>query len=190
MRYPLLNRFLVWSGAGLLASPVLLLGTFFEGAGVYPGLHQWGYSQYTDWWPIMTAWWFIGAFLLFLIAFIGAIVYTGGNKEDRMKSEKPFGDVRPPTKHSPTHDTLPTVTNCVAVNCGGDGLNAKGGVHVRGFTAIGNGGDGVRIGRGVNAEISDVTARDNKGAGLNIEGDPNDKPELALRQPSKGDDRP
>lgn len=177
MRYPLLHRFLAWSGAGLLASPFVLLTTFFAGAAVYPGLHQWGYRQYTYWWPTMTAWWFILAFFLFLIAFLGAIIYTGGNKESRMKNEKNQKDDQPASTNLPTHDNLPMLTDCAAVNCGGDGLNAKSGIYVHGFTAIGNGGDGVRIGRGAAAEISDVTARDNKGAGLNIEGDSYDKPE-------------
>ena len=80
MRFPTIHTFLKWAGPSLIAfigGSITLVAVLSQS---YPDLRVWAEQLFYAWRPIVSAGWFIASGSFVILAYIAALIYTGGRK--------------------------------------------------------------------------------------------------------------
>lgn len=79
MRYPKLFRFLAWAGPVTIAAVwAIPLGIAQIGL-TYPGVATWAERVFEDWWPLVTAPFFMVAMLLLGVIYITSLIFSASS---------------------------------------------------------------------------------------------------------------
>ena len=81
MRYPTTHSFLKWAGPTafvFLAGCLALVAAFAQ---TYDGVKNWAQKLFDQWWPVVSAPWFLIARIVVICAYIWALVWTGRERK-------------------------------------------------------------------------------------------------------------
>lgn len=82
MRFPTFHKFLVWAGPALLAAGFAVATIFAAFAQLYPKVKKWGESWFNSLESVVTAPWFLVCFVLLILGYVAALIWTGGVRSD------------------------------------------------------------------------------------------------------------
>ncbi|MEA3017655.1 MAG: hypothetical protein QOI38_2377 [Sphingomonadales bacterium] len=77
MRYPTTHKFLAWAGPTLVIFFGGCVGLVAGLAGAFPRVRVWGERVFDQWWPIVTAPWFVALSILLILGYLAALLWTG-----------------------------------------------------------------------------------------------------------------
>lgn len=105
MRHPTTHKFLAWAGPTsilFLGGCLALVATFAQ---TYDGVRNWAQKLFDQWWPIVSAGWFLLCAVVVIAAYILALVWTGRDKPGMPMTISPEAFQResmPPRAFSPS----------------------------------------------------------------------------------------
>jgi hypothetical protein len=76
MRHPTTHTFLKWFGPSVVVFVGGCIGLVATLAQTYPRVKDWAEREFDQWWPIVTAPWFLVASVVAIAAYIWAVVWT------------------------------------------------------------------------------------------------------------------
>ncbi|MEO1167074.1 MAG: hypothetical protein AAFW97_00025 [Pseudomonadota bacterium] len=77
MRYPATHTFLKWFGPSVIAFVGGSVGLIAALAQGFPRVQAWAERNFDEWWPIVSAPWFLAVGVAAIAAYIWALIYTG-----------------------------------------------------------------------------------------------------------------
>jgi hypothetical protein len=88
MRHPRTHKFLLWAGPTVFGGFCTALLTIAGLAAVWTEVKMWAQGVFIEVSSLMSPLWFFGLFLFAILAYVGALVYTGSPRPYRPWSVK------------------------------------------------------------------------------------------------------